>query len=235
MLQRLLLGRSEWSEADLGSEGLDGIQFINGRIGKASDRGLQEWTRLLLEGKRIVAVAGTDAHGNFNRFRQQGIPFLTIQEHHHQLFGQMMTGVFLDSDMTEKPILNALKQGTSVLTNGPVCTLRASNASGQSAGIGQHLSAGSIQLEIDAHSTTDFGQLESLDIICGTTGDVAEVAVLHKVSLDGYELNLAISLDHLQPGYVRGTLITSAKNPYTGQPHFCITNPIWIDSHRRQA
>ena len=239
ILQRLLLGRSEWSAEDLGSDGLDGVQFINGRIGRASEWGTHEWVRLLLKGKRTVAIAGTDAHGNFARFRQVGIPFLTIQEHHLQLFGQFATGVFLDGTMTENALIAALKKGSSIITNGPICALEASNAAGEQARIGDTLSVtpggqeASVRLELTARSSRDFGEIESVEVLYGTVADDKELSVRKDLTPTQLELNLEVSFLFIRSGYLRCVVKTSAKNPFTGQPHVCMTNPIWIDPHRR--
>jgi len=232
-LQRLLLGRSEWSHDDLEAHGLDGIQFINGRIGRASEWGAQEWVRLLLKGKRTIAVAGTDAHGNFNRFRQLGIPFVTIQEHHLQLFGQITTGVFLSEELAEGALLAGLKRGSSILTDGPICILEATNDSGLLSKVGDTISGTSLRVEVTARSTRDFGELDSIEILYGAIGNEKEVLALQKVNIKQLESKLAVSLDHVQPGYIRGVVKTSSRNPFTGDPHFCMTNPIWIVPHGR--
>jgi hypothetical protein len=234
-LQELLLGRSEWAAVDLESDGLDGIQFINGRVSRSFEWGVQEWVSLLAKGKRIVGFAGTDAHGNFNRFRQQGIPFLTIEEHHFQLFGQIRTGVVLDGGLSEQSVLKALKMGGSILTDGPICLLKASNEVADVARLGQAISGDKIRLELDARSSIDFGEIESIDILQGTIGGSGEVSVLQELNLNKIDLNLGLSIVCDRPGYVRAVIRTSARNPFSGHSHFCMTNPIWIEPLRRHS
>jgi hypothetical protein len=132
LLQRLLLKRDSWYYKDLRLKAIDGIQFINGgdetfiRIGK------KLWIRELLDGFHPVVLAGNDAHGNFSRFRQIGIPFLTMREHHYHLFGKWRTGVYTrQSELNTDNLLKAMKSGNCFLTNGPALQLCLKDTSNQ--------------------------------------------------------------------------------------------------------
>jgi hypothetical protein len=117
LLQRMLLGRGQWTMADLTLDGLDGIQCLNGSWDDSFEEALMMWVKCLLQGKRRVLIGGNDAHGNFNRFRQISIPFLRLAENDRQLFGRMRTGVFLDEEVTEQSIVEALREGRAIITD----------------------------------------------------------------------------------------------------------------------
>ena len=135
LLQRLLLNRGKWLEHDISNPKLTGIQFANGQLSKGFKSGYQQWIKALLQGKRIFLLAGNDAHGNFNRFRQVGIPFFKINESQNQIFGKMRTGVFLDS-LSEENILNSLRLGISIITDGPIINLRVISSQDKISSIG---------------------------------------------------------------------------------------------------
>ena len=80
LIQRLLIRRDKWRQKDYLAQGLAGLQLWNGSKRNLKS-GIKVWTSLLLEGKRLTLLAGNDAHGNFNRFRQLSTPFISMKEH----------------------------------------------------------------------------------------------------------------------------------------------------------
>jgi hypothetical protein len=229
-LQRLLLGRGVWSFRDLQNEGLAGLQIINGKLDVGFEQSYRVWVRLLLSGSRVSAIAGNDAHGNFNRFRQIGIPFLTIREHQHQLFGKWRTGIFIEGDLSEKSVLLALRQGRSIMTDGPVVQMTAMSSDGQLVGIGGTIRADSVHLSIDILSSEEFGQIVAIRVIVGKVGTAIEQTAFRFEGNQGFGLQKDFSLDRTSANYVRVEVTTSDSGNCDGKPHFCFTNPIWIDS-----
>ncbi|MGH2568046.1 MAG: hypothetical protein ACRDGA_06870, partial [Bacteroidota bacterium] len=169
VLQRLLLGRGGWHSQDYRAERLIGIQFANGAINRGFEDGYREWISCLLEGKRMYAFGGNDAHGNFNRFRQIGIPFLLLKENDVQLFGKMMTGIYSDSKPSEDVLLRNLRLGRSIISDGPAINIRLSEDQ-ENTRIGSVLTGGSFRIEVTAESNSDFGEIKELKVLKGCTG-----------------------------------------------------------------
>jgi hypothetical protein len=156
-LQRLLLSRGPWSLDDIADSRLNGIQFANGIRGQGFTRGYQAWKTRLLAEQKFFCLAGNDAHGNFNRFRQIGIPFLTIREHAHQLFGKMRTAVFLEGALNQDGLMKSLLEGTFIITDGPVVNIRLATSDRHVTEIGKTINANHTSFKISAKSTKEFG------------------------------------------------------------------------------
>ncbi len=224
LLQRLLMGRGIWEVDDLRAPGLHGFQFANGRRDAAFDEGYTWWIRLLLEGRRLVSIAGDDAHGNFNRFRQIRIPFVRMWEHHDQLFGLMRTGVF-SAGSDEAAILHGLRSGKSILTDGPVLNLRVSGDADPETSIGSEVVGSRVSVRLEARSSTEFGGFETIRLLHGEVGAAAEreIPTGSFRGLTGAESAAVITVE--RNGYLRAECFTTAPD---GRTHFCFTNPVWL-------
>ena len=118
--QRLLLGRDQWYDQDCEQKGLHGLQIWNGEEAAGFEEGLAYWTRQLLNGQRLTIIGGNDSHGDFNRVRHIKIPFWTILESYHHLFGRVRTGILTPtSPSSHSELLQALSQGRCIISNGP--------------------------------------------------------------------------------------------------------------------
>jgi hypothetical protein len=229
-LQRLLLGRGSWSIHDFRHEGLTGLQILNGKFDIGFERSYGMWIKLLLGGSRLCAIAGNDAHGNFNRYRQIGIPFLTIREEEYQLFGKCRTGIYVDDGLSEKSVLRSLAQGLAIMTDGPVVRLSATNPSGQISRIGGGAAAESLHLSLDVLSSLEFGEINAVRVIVGKVGNFAEQTAFRFEGNQGFSINKDVSLNRASISYVRIEVTTATSGTYDGKAHFCFTNPVWIDS-----
>jgi len=227
-LQRLLLGRGIWTDQDLGEDGMTGLQLLNGMLDNGFREGYRSWVQQLLKGKRLLAIAGNDAHGNFNRARQIGIPFIAIREGAHQIFGRMRTGVFVDRVVSEETVTKALQSGNSIVTDGPVVRASVRGMSRHGSGFGDSASTGGIDLDLEVHSSPEFGEITSIHIMIGKTGDTSERTAFRFEGKQGFISQKQISLREAAASYVRIEVWTSEDNPFDRQPHFCFTNPIWI-------
>jgi hypothetical protein len=227
-LQRLLLGRGHWDDRDLEVEGMTGMQIINGRLDEGFRQGYASWTRLLLGGKKFFALAGNDAHGNFNRFRQVGIPFISIRESSEQVFGRMRTGIFIDGRCSESTLLRALGRGAMIMTDGPVARLSVSGAGNDPARNADFSRAETIEVDVEALSTHEFGEITSVSVIVGRTGDISEKTAFRVDGNQGYSLRKRVSVMRSALSYARVEVWTSASGSFDDRQHFCLTNPIWI-------
>jgi len=224
-LQRLLLGRGTWQQRDLEGMGLNAIQFANGNRSDGFEAGYKEWIRLLLCGKKLFALAGNDSHGNFSRFRQIGIPFVKISERDSQLFGKMRTGVFV-SRISMKSMLESLRVGACVLTDGPVANLRKSGDRSHTS-LGKTFKGTRFTFGLSSLSTKEFGRLESVRVLLGEIGSNAEVEIFKKVVNDAhYESSFSVGVKG--PSYIRVEIASSSDNASDGRSHFCYTNPVWL-------
>lgn len=225
-LQRFLLGRGQWSHEDLALDGLSGIQIVNGKIDEGFIRGHDSWTRHLLHGRRLHSLAGNDAHGNFNRYRQIGIPFLTMRETMSHLFGRMRTGVFVEGKLDELSLLCELKAGNSILTDGPIARLQLPHDG--FGGSEAQLAINSWHLVIDVVSTSEFGKIDSVQLIIGKTGRDREQVAFQFHGVARYEYRTDLAIDPLSADYARVEVRTSKAGTFDGHAHFCITNPVWF-------
>jgi len=226
-LQRLLLGRGEWLTKDLAQAGLSGLQIVNGALDGGFSRGLEHWTHQLLLGNRLSALAGNDAHGNFNRYRQIGIPFLTMRESTSHIFGRMRTGVFVDEGLEEQSILRALGAGQSILTDGPIARVQFSPRADLHDNRGRS-EARSMRLMIDAISTPEFGEVASVKVIIGTIGRLAEQVAFEYEGVGSFQYQTEVPISAAGADYARVEIWTLADGAFDGTRHFCLTNPVWL-------
>lgn len=228
LLQKVLLGRGQWQLEDLLSPGLTGVQFLNGTTGSGYEKGKELWKRALLAGAHLVLIAGNDAHGNFNRFRQIGIPFLTIRESGIQIFGKMRTAVFVRGKKTETTILHALRSGDSIITDGPIVRLDIRSRNDSLHGtMGGHYVAREVIIEAQAESSPEFGVIRHVRLFRGRIGEHEE-DLLFEEGPAAYTTRVRLPLSIQAPLYIRAEIRTSGKGTFDGLPHFCLTNPVWL-------
>ena len=229
LVQRLLLGRGSWSVTDLRTNKLAGLQFANGATDGGFWKGYKTWVGLLLEGKRLFTVAGNDAHGNFNRFRQLRIPFVMMKEMESQLFGKVRTGVFIHGKLTERSLLEAFTSGCMIISDGPVAVIHAAGNLGDTSEIGGKLVCKQTTIELRVISNRAMGWIASARVFLGIIGLREERILLEKKPGQAafqFEETLRVTIDG--GCYIRSEVWTSGEQSYDGRPHFCITNPIWL-------
>ena len=227
--QWLLIKRGTWGLDDMDHDGLAGVQVLNGEINHAFFKGMEYWVTLLLRGKRIFIAAGNDAHGNFNRFKQIGIPFFTIREHDRQLFGKMRTALQVPST-TEAAILESLQLGHSVITSGPLVIFSVINESGERAAIGERIRGARLKIHIQGTTTNEFGAFSELRIIAGTIGTTQETVRIKREFLGSFAIDSSYNFEILRSkslSYLRIEACTFQAH-IKGAIGFCYTNPIWI-------
>ncbi|HDN67399.1 MAG: hypothetical protein B1H40_00650 [Candidatus Latescibacteria bacterium 4484_181] len=220
LTQRLVLRRRSWERADFEERGLSGLQFWNGFKDLGFFRGKQRWIELLLAGRRIFALAGNDAHGDFNRSRRIRIPFLKIAETNHNCFGKVRACVLVRGKLSEKTVLEALRSGRSIITDGPFVVFQVHNNQGEKAEIGETLTGKSFTLHMEAKTIDEFGEFEKIEVFQGILSKREERKIrvfrrpcFHFTSIP----NLKIE----EPCYFRIEAQTRKGN-------LCITNPIWV-------
>jgi hypothetical protein len=223
-LQSLLLRRGHWRVADYNQPGLHGVQMWNGDKEHFLNIGKPKWIELLLCGLKLTLIAGTDAHGNFNRFRQIGLPHFTMIEKNQEVFGTVITGVFVENEFSPTSLMRALTQGRAIVTDGPFASIEFANDN-LTARIGDVVQEMSGKAIIKAQSTPSFGELSEIKLIVGDIQSKKETQRFIKTPLGSSNFTKEIDLGKLpRPGYIRLEL-------RTGVEHFfhCFTNPIYFD------
>lgn len=224
LLEKLLVGRGHWKQQDFGHEGLHGLQIWNGTE-RGFEEGKRAWIELLLKGKRAFVIAGNDAHGNFNRYRQIGIPFLTMSEHHDHVFGKVRTLVRLPNRPTVDNLLHAIKSGNMVITNGPIVTMKARSKAGNSVECGGQISGAEFRVDLVCKSTPEFGEIQNLQLVWADSATRCEKK-LNISPKAKFEFNTSHTFAEGQtPIYVRAEAFSSVN----GKVFRCLTNPIWVN------
>lgn len=227
LLQRILLHRGKWHKKDLANKDLSGIQFANGTLKRGFWEGYRIWIDALLKGLHLFVLAGDDAHGNFNRFRQIRIPFFKIHEKNEQLFGKMRTGVFTQS-LTEDEILKALRIGQSIITDGPVVNLLLDSQNSYISSLGKNYRTGKYSIKLIANTSFEFGAIDHIEVFKGHIGLSQEFMIISEKPLQCYNINKTYEMEIKDKCYLRAEIWTSSSNSNDGQSHYCITNPLWF-------
>ena len=223
MLQKLLLRRGRWHRADLTVEGLSGAQFWNGDKEAFLRDGLPQWIELLLKGGKVTLIAGNDAHGSFNRFRQIGTPHFSMREEQRELFGEARTGVLIDGEISVTAIVQAIQAGRVICTDGPFIdgilhTPRSSFRIGDTAAVP------SGELEVQGISSPAFGAILRAEAIIGDCAAQKETRRPLTPPSGSSQFIHRFKVDLPSRGYLRLEIETQR-----GEQHFHgFTNPIYL-------
>jgi len=227
LLQRFLINRGKWLEKDYMVKGLHGIQMWNGVKNHFLKRGIKKWVMLLLKGKRLSLFAGNDAHGNFNRFRQLGTPFLTMRENTHEIFAKARTGVYIEKDFSLNNLVDSIRNGRVIVTDGPFAEILIKNNSGAKSKIGDCYPEKSGSVQITAKSSPTFGFFKSIELFAGDITRRKESKIYtFTPETERFNFNLDIKTDNLpDKGYIRLMAVSEKKNI----AYHCFTNPVYIE------
>ncbi|MCP4544676.1 MAG: hypothetical protein GY832_46850 [Chloroflexi bacterium] len=199
-------------------------------------QGVDEWPSPdQLPERRPVFIAGSDAHGDFNycvgigwNYRQHGLIV-------DNALGRVRTVAHLPHHQSNQvppidQILTALKQGSCVVTDGPVIEFSL-RQNGQVARMGQVLVLDGNDrptVDITIHTTPEFGPAKCAEVVTymrgngngernQTTVDVGKTA---SIALNGTR------------GYCRIAVQTTGRD---GEWFCCFTNPIWLWNREGQT
>jgi hypothetical protein len=238
----LLLNRDHWRDPDYAQSGYSGLQFWNGEWNKKFSKSYEKWIQLLLEGRRLYILGGNDAHGDFNRCRKVKYPNTKLAESGDHVFGKTRTYVYCGTGanaLSVAGILDALRNGRTVVTNGPLAILQARNDIGQTARIGDDIAGKEFTLKISARSSEEFGSIDKITLYRGDLLKEIEQIERTFVPESKYSSETTHVFTHkLDAGcrmpvsgirnrcYVRVEATSSAR----GEQYICFTNPIWLRS-----
>lgn len=220
--QQWVLNRGYWRREDLYREGLDYWQILNGLRNDSFEQGLQAWIEALLAGRRIGILAGTDAHGNFNCFRQVSIPFFKMARRRRQLLGETRTGIYSEKPLTRAALLEALKQKRAIISDGPAAELSVYQE-GRLYRIGDTARANlPATVRIAAQSSREFGGLTSMLLCLGERGQKEEREMLIPLPGEAYRHQTEVEFPAGLPrGYARLAVHAGER--------LCLTNPVWVE------
>jgi len=226
-LQWLLIRRGRWEWQDFQHHRLNGFQIWNGEYDHSFHQGSSNWVKLLLERKRLSLIAGNDAHGNFNRFRQIGFPFFTFRENYSQLFGKMRTGVRITKDFNQQNLIQAVKNCYALVSNGPIVDLLIRNEQNKTVQVGDEIQGHQFNLTIRVKSSEEFGKLESFHLVRGDLITKREDSILVVENfINRYSFELEQKLTEFSNSvYIRAELTARKANDQITR---CLINPIWI-------
>jgi hypothetical protein len=216
------LDRVPWITEDYDLTGYNGLQLWNMYNNDYErDLGLEQWKRLLLNGRKDVFVAGgSDAHGDFSHAT-------TVFGDSVNAFGKVRTYIYTENLNTDG-ILNALRNGHSIMTDGPLVIF---DINGEMIGNNVSLTnRTNATLRIQWNSTQEFGYINNIIVKKGvingteeTNFTIIQPSSIGKNSLCD-ELELIISPN--ESCYYR---VEAYSNTTNGEQYRCYTNPIWID------
>lgn len=213
LLERIVFRRGEWRWEDLANGAVEAVQVWNGSRNRSFERAHRLWVTLLLLGRYIPAVAGADSHGSFGRLRQITMPWLRMADRRDHLFGMCRTVVDCASN-TPAPIVEALREGRSYLTDGPEIRLDALG-SRSSATIGQTLAGALTAIRIRARSTEEFGAIERIGYGIGSPGATSEQWTWREVHGE-MQVDWKQECSVKRPGYMRAEVWTrNGKSAFT--------------------
>lgn len=226
-LGRIFLNRGTWLDSDCKMEGCYGLQFWNGCSGQRFADGYKRWLRLLLDGEKCYIIAGSDAHGDFNRTRKMKFPWVKLVESMDSSFGKPRTCLYCGSTLNEHNILEAMRRGRAVTTDGPLAIFNIKNEQGQIANIGETISGKDFELTLQIKSIEEFGGISKAVLYQGNPSQKIENIELEidlKKTKDRYAHLSKHSIKSNSDCYLR-LEVTSQRDEFE---YRCITNPIWL-------
>ena len=113
-------------------------------------------------GRRLAIIGGNDSHGDFNRVRHIRVPFWSILESTHHVFGAVRTGLYGPPPQSIGRMVSALQTGRCLVSNGPFAQLWVDGRSSGETVLG---SGGAVK--IVASSSAHFGFLNRVELIIG--------------------------------------------------------------------
>jgi len=222
-------------------QGLDIVKFFlqKGLIEKNNKPWLQHWKTYLL--------AGSDAHGSFN-FSNTNMYIANFGTIEDNAIGRLNSLVYLPQGKGQdgKNIIKALKEGHTVISNGPVITMHIESTSSNGSilpGTDTIINYTDLQhynIVFNVATTYEFGTIEEVKIILGTETeeytypmniqntasfnllDFLNNLFLNSISTDKYFYIRAELTTHKDYG-TNATLYKKQEEDF-----YSFTNPIWL-------
>ena len=233
---KLLLNRDHWRDPDYAQGGYSGLQIWNGEQRKGFSKSYKKWIQLLLDGRRLYILGGNDAHGDFNRCRKVKYPNTKLAESGDHIFGKIRTYAYCGAGsnaLSVSGILAALRNGRTVITDGPLAVLQARNDTGRTVNIGDDITGREFTLTISARSSDEFGPIDRIHLYRGDLlkglEQIEKTFIPRKDNgkdVGAHDHIFTHKIAYKNRCYVRVEATSSAR----GERYMCLTNPIWLHS-----
>lgn len=242
-LAKFFINRGNWQDEDCKLEGCLGLQVWDScNTDDTFEKSSQRWVNFLLDGYKKYIIAGSDAHGDFNRYRYVKHPFIKLKERMDSYFGKPRTCVYCGQSVNEETILDGLRKGRTVVTDGPIAIFELQRDDGKKAMIGETISGKKFDLTLRTKSTDEFGELQQAIIYKGELSKRreivwAEIDLTHENDryshVSKYPITIRRQEDKLKiynelttedDFYIRVELVSKRKD----RNYHCLTNPIWV-------
>ena len=191
LMQRIFLRRGIWSDADIG-EAIGGIQAVNSGFSDSWRRGKVLWINALQRGLKAPLLAGSDAHGDFNRYRAIGAPFVQIHEDAERYMGFVRTGIY-GKRTDAAGIIDGIREGATFITSGPFVTICDSRRTEVPLVNSSNPVIDKTNLCVRAVSAKEFGPLKVIGVIMGRQG-VPEEKIIAREELPDNTLDATIPI-----------------------------------------
>ncbi|MCF7797755.1 MAG: hypothetical protein K9N11_06700 [Lentisphaeria bacterium] len=227
-LHRLLIDRDEWQFNDLLTPGLNGAQVISGTPeSRDFTKSRILWIRALLQGLRLAIYGGSDAHGNFNVFRQVKMPMIMLFRLNDQILGQARTLIDSTGNEPEK-LISAMQQRRTAASTGPVGDLQLITPDGMTHRIGEDVEILSeyVTIRLEGLSTAEFGVISDILLYQGNLTARQEAVIWEKVpAKKTFRVNHTLKFRISEPTYFRLEIKTPGNNRWPG---VYLSTPIWV-------
>ncbi|MEW5760753.1 MAG: CehA/McbA family metallohydrolase, partial [Candidatus Thermoplasmatota archaeon] len=179
-----------------------GLQIWNGGSGDSDEmkKGIEKWVSLLLEKRNIFIIGGNDAHGDFFKL------------------GKVKTLAYA-GNLTKNDIMQAMRNGKIIITDGPIIFFEVMNEKGKVANIGERIVGLDFKVRIFNATTPEFGDISSIKMYIGKSNKEFEYKV------EKNELNITNLIAPEKDSYIRFNAVSMDSD---GVLHYAYTNPIWI-------
>jgi len=207
--------RDPFENYSLNFQGLQIWNYANDRY--LLEKGLNKWVDLLLKGRHIFIEGGTDAHGDLNKYAGK------VKTYTH------VPGYSQNDLPPCDEIIDALRYGHSVMTDGPLVAFNITNEQNETEVIGNETKGNNFTLNIQWESTNEFGVINHIYVYQGIIGRSAEAKIrdLTPSSLKGSAIYVPTEIPRDNETYFRIAATT--------EKGFAVyTNPIWIGVNPQQ-
>jgi hypothetical protein len=219
-ISTVLLKRGVWTEEDIAKSNITYIQILNNDTPRSIEYAKKSWISLLLNGYKVIALAGNDAHGHFNLTRKIGMPFFNLMKSKKHIFGNFKTFIKTDSPLTPENLVEEFRKNRIIISNGPFTRFMVNEHEiGSTIYVREN---DELKVEIYACSTEEFGLLKKIELMSGKKEDERET-VEKKWQTLHYNFSQKVTLHWKDQDYFRIEAVTDKKK-------FCLTNPIWLCS-----
>lgn len=226
----LILNRGHWKKKDYDLPDYVGLQFWNGENHPKFEKSRKIWINYLLNGRKLYILGGNDAHGDFNRCRGVRYPNTKLKETEKHVFGKVRTYAYCGGKISYDGILQAMKNGNSIVTNGPISIIQAQNDNGRIAKIGEEISGRKFRMVINSKSTDEFGDIKEINIYRGDLINKVEkidkvfISEERKINSEIIYRDFIYDIEPKNSCYVRLEVSSMSGD----RKYSCLTNPIWL-------